>query len=251
VRARLVRVGLARTVSRDYNSTRCSAEVEYEVADGDDVAAVYEVARAACRAELTRQEDEMAVIPRGQYPVIESGAHYLRFVGAMTKRLKPLQNEQPDGPDGLVGKIEMVFESSKRADSGKFQTLEYLCSAQITPRNKLGKLAVLMSAPGFDPGTHDFDPDLFEGLLYKAYITHEVSEAGKTVPKLAELTYYGPGKSGRAGLPPLVSSAPAVAHPSVQRGTSGIQAPSVAVQPDPFADEAPAPAPSDDPFADD
>ena len=200
----------------------------------------------------------MAVIQRGGYQIIDNGKHYLRFLGAFTKRITPMMGEEPDGPDGKVGKLELVFESSKRDASGRLQRIEHLCGTRITTKNKLGKLAMMMH-PGLNVDVHDFDPDLYEGLIWTGYITHEVTDAGKVVPKLVELTYHSPGKSGRAGLPPLVASTPAVApddHPGVTKGMPAAAASGPAG--DPFADDGPAPAATparkpggDDPFADD
>lgn len=197
----------------------------------------------------------MAVIPRGGYQIIDSGKHYLRFVGAFVKRIPPLMGEEPDGPDGKVAKLEIKFESSKRTADGRMQELDILCAPRITPKNKLGRLAMQMH-PGLNVDLHDFDPELYEGLIYNAYITHEMTDSGKVSPKLAELTFYSAGKSGRDGLPPLVASAPAVAapdaHPAVTKGAASLKPPPKV---DPFADDPPEPAApaeyKDDPFADD
>lgn len=122
----------------------------------------------------------------GEFPLISKGEHILKFIGIEQKRVT---SKFPDGKtdDGKAEVYLWRFVSTSKTDErGVAEEVEVMTDTRITPNNNTAKFIRIIN-PRWVFETDEFDPDDYQGKLFKSYVAHVVTPAGKTVARIVNL----------------------------------------------------------------
>lgn len=123
----------------------------------------------------------------GEFPLISEGEHVLKFEGIEDKRIT---SKFPDGKldDGKANVYLWRFVSTSKTDErGVAEVVEVMTDTKITPNNNTAKFIRILN-PKWDFATDDFDPDEYQGRLFKSYIVHQTTPGGKIVAKIVKMS---------------------------------------------------------------
>ena len=119
-------------------------------------------------------------------PIPTQGEHFLTCYEADFRRI---ESRFPDNklPDGKAEALIAKFRSTTLDQDGVPEELHILMPAEMSARNKTGKVMRLL-IPGLNPDAPGFNTDTLIGRQWRGIVVHETTANGKIKPTLAAAT---------------------------------------------------------------